>query len=309
MQEQILIIDDIHTGIFEALEELGYKIDYQPTIKREEILKIVADYDGIIVRSKTILDKTFFEAAKKLSFIARAGAGLDLIDLDEVAERNIQIVNAPEGNRDALGEHCLGLVLCLLNKINLAHDQIVAGNWDREANRGKELGEMTVGVIGYGHMGAAFCQRLQGFGCEVLVYDKYKTGFSNQWLKEVPLEKLFESCDLLSLHIPLSEETNGMVDASFIGKFKKNIYVINTARGEIMPLKDLKAGLNAGKILGAALDVHEFEKRKSLSIEEKQLFESIKAADNVLLTPHVGGWTYASYRKISEVLLSKIASL
>ncbi len=309
MSKQILIIDDIHTGIFDGLEALGYTINYQPKITRDEILSIIQDYDGIVVRSKTYLDKSFFKEAKKLKFIARAGAGLDLIDLEEVNRREITVVNAPEGNRDALAEHCLGLVLCLLNKINLGHDQIKAGVWNREGNRGRELGELTVGIIGYGFMGAAFCQRLQSFGCKILVYDKYKTGFSNQWVQEATLADLHESCDVLSLHIPLSEETHGMVCSSFIEKFKKNIYVINTARGEILPLKDLKVQLSTGKVIAAALDVHEFEKKKNLSKEEQNLFDSIKTTDNVLLTPHVGGWTVASYRKISEVLLAKIARI
>lgn len=309
MPKRILIIDDVHPAILPGLEKLGYAVKYQPDIQRPEILSIIKDYYGVIVRGKTNLDKAFFEAANQLKFIGRAGAGLDQIDVEETEQRNIIIVNAPEGNRDALAEHCIGLILCLLNKIHSGHRQISEGIWNREANRGAELGEMTVGIIGFGHMGEAFSKRLHGFGCNILAYDKYKQGFSNEFVREASLEQIFEQCNLLSLHIPLSRETKGMINRQFIDRFQKNIYIVNTSRGEILPLFDLKVQLSAGKVIGAALDVHEFEKKKSLTLEDEHLFDAIKTSDNVLLTPHVGGWTKASYRKISEVLLEKISKI
>ena len=309
MKRACLIIDDIHTAIIPELQDLGYSVDYRPDIRREEILATIGKYDGIIVRSKTHLDEAFFDAATRLKFIARAGAGLDQINVEQATERNIVIINAPEGNRDALAEHCLGLLLCLLNKIHIAHRQIRGGVWNREINRGVEIAGKTLGLIGFGYMGQAFAKRLRGFGCKVLAYDKHNTGFSNELVREASLQNIFDECDILSLHVPLTEETNAMVNAEFISGFKKNIYIINTARGEILPLDNLKIQLLGGKILGAALDVHEFEKRKSLSAREEDLLDFFKNAENVLLTPHVGGWTYESYMKISQVLFEKIRKL
>ena len=309
MKRECLIIDDIHTGIIPGLEDLGFVVDYRPEIKREEILAAISNYHGIIVRSKTHLDEEFFSAATNLKFIARAGAGLDQIDVEQANNRNIMIVNAPEGNRDALAEHCIGLTLSLLNKIHIAHQQIRGGAWNREANRGVEIGGKTVGLVGFGYMGQAFALRLKGFGCKILAYDKYKTGFSDGLVKEASMQNIFEECDILSLHVPLTAETKAMVDAGFIANFRKNIYIINTARGEILPLDNLKTQLLTGKVLGAALDVNEFEKRKSLTSEEEELLTFLKNADNVLLTPHVAGWTHESYRKISQVLLEKIRKL
>lgn len=304
-----LIIDDIHTGIIPRLEALGFKVDYRPDIKRGEVLETIGNYSGIIVRSKTDLDEEFFNAAPRLKFIARAGAGLDQIDMQQVTDRNIAVVNAPEGNRDALAEHCMGMVLCLLNKIHIAHHQICGGTWNREANRGVEIAGKTVGIIGFGYMGQAFARRLTGFGCKILAYDKYKTGFSDGLIREVPLKEIFDTCDILSLHVPLTNETHGMVDAGFMSNFKKNIYIINTARGEILPLDNLKVQLLSGKIIGAALDVHEFEKKGQLTPHEEGLMDFLKSAENVLLTPHVGGWTFESYEKISQVLFEKIRQL
>ena len=309
MKKGCLIVDELHTSIITDLEHLGFEVSYRPDIQRREILEVIGNYEGIIVRSKLFLDKEFFGAARRLKFIARAGAGLDQIDVEEVKKRRITIVNAPEGNRDALAEHCLGMILCLLNKIHLANNQIAAGEWHRDANRGVELAGKTIGIIGYGYMGQAFAKRLSGFGCNVLAYDKYKTGFSEGFIREASLQRVFDECDIVSFHVPLTEETKGMVNAEFIADFKKNIYIVNTARGEILPLDNLKVQLLSGKVVGAALDVHEFEKRKSLSADEAALFDFFKTAENVLLTPHVGGWTHESYEKISRILFEKISRL
>ncbi|MDN5215454.1 NAD(P)-dependent oxidoreductase [Fulvivirgaceae bacterium BMA12] len=309
MKKGCLIVDELHTSIIANLESLGFEVSYRPDIQRREILEVIGDYEGVIVRSKLFLDKEFFNAARRLKFIARAGAGLDQIDVEEVEKRQITIVNAPEGNRDALAEHCVGMILCLLNKIHLANNQIAAGEWHREVNRGVELAGKAIGIIGYGYMGEAFAKRLSGFGCNVLAYDKYKTGFSDGFIREASLQKIFEECDIVSFHVPLTEETKDMVNAAFIANFKKNIYIVNTARGEILPLDNLKVQLLNGKVIGAALDVHEFEKKPSLSPDETALFDFFKTAENVLLTPHVGGWTHESYEKISRILFEKISRL
>ncbi len=309
MTKSILIIDKLHTCIIPLLEKEGYVVDYKPEITRKNILEKIASYTGIIVRSKTKLDSEFFEAAISLEFIGRAGAGVDLIDLDLVKKKGIQIVNAPEGNRDALAEHCMGMLLCLMNKMHTADRDIRAGKWEREANRGHEIMGKTIGLIGYGFMGQAFAKRLSSFGCKVLAYDKYKTDYSDQYAEEASLQRIFEETDILSLHIPLTSETNGMLNLDFFNNFKKNIHLINAARGEVLPLVDLKSLLKNGKILSAALDVLEYEKVKALSKVEKEVIIYLKSLNSVLFTPHVGGWTYESYEKISMVLYHKIKEI
>ena len=309
MTKSILIIDKLHTCIVPLLEREGYVVDYKPDINRTDILQKISSYTGIIVRSKTQLDKEFFEAAKSLKFIGRAGAGLDLIDLDLLKEKGIKIVNAPEGNRDALAEHCMGMLLCLMNKMHTADRDIRDGKWERETNRGYEIMGKTIGLIGYGYMGQAFAKRLSSFGCRVLAYDKYKANYGDQYASESSLVQLFEETDILSLHIPLTAETNGMLNLDFFNNFEKNIYLVNTARGEVLPLHDLKLVLESGKVLGAALDVLEYEKKSQLTIEQKQTINHLKLQKNTLFTPHVGGWTYESYEKISMALYGKIKGI
>jgi D-3-phosphoglycerate dehydrogenase len=220
--------------------------------------------------------------------------------------KNIEIVNAPEGNRDALGEHMIGMLLCLFNKINLGDAQVRQGIWDREGNRGVELKNKTIGIIGYGFMGQSFVKRLASFDCNILVYDKYKRFFGDNFIKEVSLERIFEEADILSLHIPLTAESRHMVNEDFLYNFKKSIYFLNSARGELAKLTTLQRGLESGKILGAVLDVLENEKLNKLTTEQSQAFNYLKSSDKVLFTPHVAGWTHESYVRINEVLTSKI---
>jgi D-3-phosphoglycerate dehydrogenase / 2-oxoglutarate reductase len=303
---KILIIDQMHPTIIPFLEGIGVKPDYRPDIKRDQVLDIVGDYTGIIVRSKMVLDREFFDKASNLKIIARAGAGLDQVDLETMRSRHIEIVNAPEGNRDALGEHAIGMLLCLFNKINLGDAQVRQGIWDREGNRGVELKNKTVGIIGYGFMGQAFVKRLASFDCNILVYDKYKRFFGDNFIKEVELERIFEEADVLSMHIPLNSETKHMINEDFLYKFKKQIYFLNSARGELAKLTTIQRAVESGKILGAVLDVLENEKLNKLTPEQTNAFNYLKASDKVLFTPHVGGWTNESYVRINEVLTSKI---
>ncbi|MEC7754161.1 MAG: NAD(P)-dependent oxidoreductase [Bacteroidota bacterium] len=307
MKKKCLIIDDMHESIVPLLEEIGIEPHYAPKISRSEILDCIGQFEGVLVRSKTTIDKEFIDKATKLEFIGRAGAGLDKIDVAYVEARNIEILNAPEGNRDALAEHAMGMLLNLLNKINAADREVRNWVWDREGNRGVELSDKTVGIVGYGYMGQAFVQRLRAFDCRILVYDKFKKGFGTKKVEEVSLEKLFQKTDILSLHVPLTEETRGWMNETFFESFRKPVYLLNTARGEIVPIADLLSLLDSGKILGAALDVLEKEKFEALTSEEKQRFENLFARKNVVLSPHVAGWTFASYKRINEVLVSKIA--
>lgn len=307
MRRRCLIIDEMHESIVPLLKDLGFAVTYRPSISRQEILDCIADYELLLVRSKTNIDQELIQKASRLKLIGRAGAGLDKIDNACTEQANIEIVNAPEGNRDALAEHAIGLLLNMLNKINQADEQVRHWIWDREGNRGVELSDKTVGIIGYGHMGQAFVQRLRAFDCRILVFDKYKKGFGTKKVEEVGLEKLFEKTDILSIHVPLTPETLGWLTSDFYQKFRKPIFLLNTARGEVAPLSYIIEGLDNGKLLGAALDVLEKEKFSQLSEEEKLIYQKLFEYKNVLLSPHVAGWTFASYKRINEVLVGKIA--
>lgn len=308
MNKKCLIADEMHESILPLLEEIGVKGDYKPNISREQLLEQLQDYEGLLIRSKTTVDQELVDRAPKLEFIGRAGAGLDKIDVEYVENRGIEILNAPEGNRDALAEHAMGLILALLNNIVSADAEVRNWEWKREANRGIELSDKTVGILGYGNMGQAFVQRLRAFDCRVLVFDKYKKGFGTKKVEEVSLEKLFEKADILSIHVPLSDETRGWINEAFVNNFKKEIFLINTARGEVLPIGDLLKLLDSGKVKGAALDVLEKEKFDQLTYQQQLNFEELFTRKNVILSPHVGGWTYASYKRINEVLTGKIAA-
>jgi D-3-phosphoglycerate dehydrogenase len=301
-----LIINDMHAAIFPILEELGIEVHYEPLIKKEEVISRIANYDGLILRSKLKLDKAFFAQATRLKFIARAGSGTDNIDVSEAERLGITILNAPEGNRDAVAEHAMGLLLNLLNKIKASDTEVRNKVWMREANRGIELGHQTVGIIGYGNTGRAFSKRLSSFGCKVLAYDINGIKYPESGTQAVEMSAIFEQVDVLSLHIPLNEKSKHLVNHDFFGNFKKPIWLINTARGELVKTADLIEALENGKVRGAGLDVLENEKLASYSESENLLFEQLALMNNVILTPHVAGWTHESYRKISEVLGGKI---
>lgn len=306
---KFLIVDDMHESIVPLLATIGVDATYSPLITKQEVLEQISNYEGIVIRSKIKIDVTFLGKATKLKFIARAGAGLDQIDVEEVAKRSIQIVNAPEGNRDALGEHTLGLLLALTNKICFGNSQVRSKIWDREANRGYELAGKTIGLLGYGNMAQAFAKRAKAIGCNVIAYDKYKTGFSDDVVNEATMEQVWEQSDVFSIHIPLTEETRALVDENYLSKFKKPIWFLNTARGPIVKLVDLYSSLKSLKVLGAGLDVIENEKLNKLSEEEKGIFEQLLVLENVILTPHVAGWSFESYERINTVIVSKLKSL
>ena len=307
MTKKILIIDDLHPVFKERAIALGFEVDDKPLITRAETLVIIKDYVGIAVRTKFRIDKELFDAAHNLKFVARAGAGLDNIDEVIAKERNIELINAPEGNRDAVGEHAVGLLLSLMNNFRNADTEIRTGVWDREGNRGYELKGKTVGIIGYGFMGQRMAKKLAGFEVNVIAYDKYKTGFGNEFAREVSMEEIVKHSDVLSLHIPLTKETRQMVNEEYFYHFKKPIFFINTARGEIVNTSAVLANIKNGKIFGAGLDVLETEKFPALG--EQPWFDELKLNGKVILTPHVGGWTFDSYRKISEVLAQKLAEM
>jgi D-3-phosphoglycerate dehydrogenase / 2-oxoglutarate reductase len=309
--KKILIADDLHANIFPMLAELGFEVNYQPEIKRAEILEIIQDYEGLLIRSKTKIDREFLSYSTKLEFIGRAGAGLDLIDLQAIEERNIKVFAANEGNSDALAEHTLGMILMLFNKLNFADAEVRQRIWHREENRGIELCGMTVGIIGFGNMGKAVAQRFMGFQVNVLAYDiqpkdSTEFGFIAQ---EASLDDIFEQADIVSLHVPLTNNTRMMVNDDFINQFKKNIFLINTSRGEVVSTKSVLNALQSGKLRGACLDVLENEKLSTLTPEQNEVYTHLFQQKNVILTPHIAGWTVESYRKINEVLVEKLREL
>lgn len=309
MKPKILITEKIHECIIPMLEGAGYEVHYEPKIVRQEILQKLPAYTGVIVRSKTPQDKEFIDAGTNLKFLARSGAGMDQVDVEYAQKKNLILLNAPEGNRDAVAEHTLGMLLNLINKLRSADNQVRQKIWDREGNRGVELMHRTFGIIGYGNMGEAVSKRLSGFGCKVIAYDKYKQDYGNEYVEEVSLTELYKRADIVSFHVPLTPETRFYVNDHFIESFKKNIILLNTARGEILPLKSLVKYLKLGKILAAGLDVLENEKMAKLSEEQNELMGELFEMDNVLFSPHIGGWTVESYIKISETLGKKIKGL
>ena len=306
---RILFIDTTHALLLDQLEMAGFDCDYKPTMTHEEFLASVGKYEGLVLRSRFPIDKTVLDKATRLKAIGRVGAGLENIDVQYARKLGIACLNVPEGNRDAVGEHALGLLLMLLNHMYRLHTEVCNGLWRREENRGTEIKGKTVGIIGYGNMGNAFAQRLAGFEAEVLAYDKYKIGYGNLFAREASLEQIFEKADILSLHVPLTEETRFMVNAEFLARFRKDIWLVNTARGKVVQTSDLVAALQSGKVLGAALDVLEYEKSSFENLHRSQLpkeFEYLISADNVLLSPHVAGWTHESNRKLAYYTAEKL---
>lgn len=307
MKNNILIVDDVHPIFMEQAEARGYQCDYRPTIKTEEALQIIGNYAGLVIRSKFLVDKKVIDAATSLRFVCRAGAGMDNIDEAYAIEKGVTLINAPEGNSDAVGEHAIGLLLSLMNNLNRGNAEIRAGKWDREGNRGYELKGKTVGIIGYGHMGRSFARKLAGFQVDVIAYDKYKTDFSDKYAREVSMEQIVKNSDVLSLHIPLTPETNALVDDEYLFHFKKPIFFINTSRGKTAKVSAVLNAIKQGKILGAGLDVLEMEKFPALT--QQAWFDELRQSDKVILSPHVAGWTFDSYRKISEVMAEKLINL
>lgn len=306
---KVLHLDNNHPILIEMLANAGFENEENYTASKTEVEAIISGYDGIVIRSRFNIDKQFLDAAKNLKFIARVGAGLESIDIDYAEKLGVELFSAPEGNRNAVGEHSLGMLLSLFNKLNSANREVKNGQWNRESNRGTELDGKTVGLIGYGNMGKAFAKKLRGFDCEVLCYD-IKDGVEDANAKQVTLETLQEKVDVLSLHTPWTPLTDKMVNANFIHSFAKPFWFINTARGKSVVTADLVEALKTGKILGAGLDVLEFEKLSFESLFDSntipEALTELFAMDNVLLTPHIAGWTVESKRRLAEVIAGKI---
>lgn len=306
---KIFHLDNNHPLLMKMLGNAGFSNEENYKASKSEIEQIISDYDGIVIRSRFNIDKEFLDAAKNLKFIARVGAGLESIDTVYADKLGIKLIAAPEGNRNAVGEHTLGMLLSLFNKLNNADREVKSGLWNREANRGVELEGKTVGIIGYGNMGKAFSKKLRGFECEVLCYD-IKNNVGDENAKQVSLKELQEKADVLSLHTPWTPLTDKMINSEFINSFSKPFWLINTARGKSVVTADLVSALRTGKILGAGLDVLEFEKLSFETLfDSENLPSSLKelfAMDNVILSPHIAGWTIESKEKLAKVIAEKI---
>ena len=301
---RVLISDRTHPVLEERLREAGFSVSVEPDHDYDSLIRAVQGYDGLVVRSKVNIDRKFIDAVPSLRCIGRVGAGMETIDVDYAERKGIRCLNSPEGNRDAVGEHTVGLLLALLNNIARADAEVRQGLWRREANRGRELGSLTVGIIGFGNMGQAFAQRLQGFGCRVIAYDKYKDIKDLKGFNVLnDLKALQAEADVVSFHVPLTGETRHYLDNSFVAAMKRPFYLLNTSRGAVVDTEALVRGLESGKVLGAALDVLENENMQAdslLTLNSKLL------AQNVVFTPHVAGWTVESKYKLAAVLADKI---
>lgn len=306
---KLLIVDKMHECLMLELQDT-FELDYRPGLSYDETAAIISFYDALIVRTGIHVDRALIEKGESLKIIARAGAGMDNIDEEAAASREIICLNAPEANRDAVAEQTLGMLLSLLHNIVKADKEVRNALWQREENRGRELNSLTVGIIGYGNTGSEVAKRLLAFGCNVLVYDKYKSGFGVPGIEECNMETLFERADVITFHVPLTDLTYRMINSAYLSKFKKNIYLLNLSRGKIMETSDILEELNSGKIIGFATDVLENEQIKhglgGLSIDQQKNFIDLIERENVIITPHIGGWSIESYEKISMVLADKL---
>jgi D-3-phosphoglycerate dehydrogenase len=305
---KILFIDTVHPLLKQELEKENHICDTAYNKSKTEIQEIIHEYQGIIIRSRFKIDKQFIDCGSNLKFIARAGSGLENIDVDYAENKNIHCYNAAEGNRQAVAEHALGMLLSLFNNLNNADQEVREGKWEREKNRGIELAGKTVGIIGYGNNGSAFAEVLKGFNVKILAYDKYLSNYP----QESSMETINKEADIISLHVPLTDETTYLVDDNFINRFVKNFYFINTARGKCVNTKHLVKALVNGKIKGACLDVLEYEKTSFENLSKDGLtsdMQYLMNAQNTILSPHVAGWTHESNIKIARVLCKKIINL
>lgn len=303
---KILLLDKNHPLISEQLLAKNFILEEDFTSSYDEVCNKIENYDGVIIRSRIPLDKNFLEKAKNLKFIARVGAGMENIDIPVAEKLGIKLINSPEGNRDSVAEHVVGMLLILMNRLFIASNEVKNGIWLREENRGDELLGKTVGLIGYGNMGKATAKRLSGFGCKVIFHDVLPN-LSDEFATQVSLEELKEKAEVLSLHIPLTDETHYLIDSEFISEMKNDFYFVNTARGKNVETKSLVEALKSGKVKGACLDVLEYEKSsfENLEINNEDL-KYLLDSEKVIVTPHIAGWTHQSKEKLAQVIVDKI---
>ena len=306
---KVLITDDVHPLLIERLQQMGYEVTFRPDITFEETLSVILAYRGLIINSKIFCSEELLDKAPNLKWIGRLGSGMEVIDKPACDAKGVKYFNSPEGNRNAVAEHALGLLLDLLNNITQSNNEVKQGKWIREPNRGEELSGKTIGIVAFGNTGEAFAKILRGFDVKILAYDKYKKGFGTDFVKETAIEEIYDRADIVSLHLPLTNETKYMVDEKFFNSFQKPIYLINTSRGKVLKTTALIEAIHSGKVKAAGLDVLENEKINQLSEQEQQWFDALVKDERIVLTPHIAGWTVESKRKIAEVVLERVKSL
>ena len=311
MKKKLIIhVDKNHPILIEGLKKLGYKNDEHYNSDLNTILDIIKNYNGLVIRSRFEIDKNFIDKAKNLDFIARVGSGTENINISYAKSKNISIINAPEGNKDAVGEHTLGMLLSLTRNLFNANESLKKGIWEREKFRGHEINGKTVGIIGYGNMGKSFADKLKGFNCNVICYD-IKKNLGDMNCNQVSLKKLRDESQIISLHVPYNLSTKKMINKDFINKMKNPFWLINTSRGNVINTDDVIESLKSKKILGAGLDVLEYESSSFESIfkNNNPSLNYLLNAENVILSPHIAGWTYESHKKLAKVILDKITNL
>jgi len=308
MVQKILITDKVHPILIEGLTDAGFLIDYDTTVDNVTLDTIIDQYVGIIINSRILMNRSRIDKGKNLKFIGRLGSGLEIIDISYAKDKKIAVLNSPEGNCNAVAEHEIGMILSLINNLNIADAEVRKNIWQREKNRGFELRGKTVGIIGLGHTGSAFAEKLSSWRLNVISYDKYKKRYPKhlRFVERTTLEEVLERSDVISLHLPMTEETRYLVDSIFLNRCKDGVILSNTSRGKIVVTEDLINALQSGKVLGACLDVFENEKPETYSVEEKEMYRGLFLMQNVVVSPHIAGWTRESLKEIAEVLLNKI---
>ena len=308
-QKKVIVTDFLHPYLADWLVDKGFQVDIQETITNDELFSIIENYEGLVLSTKIKVTPTLIDKAKNLEFIARAGSGMENIDVAYSKSKGIHVVNSPEGNANAVAEHAVGMTLALLNNIVKSDAEIRNGVWQRESNRGEEIKGKTIGIIGYGHTGSRFAAKWGTFGVTILAHDKYKSGFGTTTVVEASVEDIWEKAEIISFHLPLNAETQFYCNAAFINKMKRPFWLINTSRGKIVNTANLIEGLDQGKILGAALDVFENEKFYQLEGTDLAQMQNLTKRHNIILTPHVAGWTHTSHLYLSKILAEKLDAL
>lgn len=304
----ILITDKVHDLLPSKLRSMGYDVEYDTNITLEKLPNIIHRYIGIVINSKIVMDRKLIDLGAELKFIARLGSGLEIIDVDYAKQKGIAVINSPEGNKNAVGEHALGMLLCLANKLHICDRNVKNFVWEREKMRGFELAGKTIGIIGFGHMGSSFAEKLSSMRLKIISYDKYKPHFNKifSYVEKVDLDDILKRADIISLHLPLTPETKKFVDGDFISRCKEGVILINTSRGSVIDTAALIKGLESGKVGGACLDVFENEKVLTYTTHENEMYTRLYEMDNVVLSPHVAGWTSESLEKIAKITFKKV---